>query len=158
MKPLFAIDITNDKKNEAVNGEEFITKTASENIADSLEENQEELQATIKKSQPLWLTITKFVFLMYALIVASGILRADVDFKQAMQNAPVLIISGFLSFIAWLILLAFSKIKEKKVLKESNVEKQIEDIVLYKNKKPCIWQSLKNVCAADIQQRMTALY
>ena len=36
MKPLFAIDITNDKKNEAVNGEEFITKTASENIADSL--------------------------------------------------------------------------------------------------------------------------
>lgn len=128
MKPLFAIDITNDKKNEAVNGEEFITKTASENIADSLEENQDELQATIKKSQPLWLTITKFVFLMYALIVASGILRADIDFKQAFQNAPILIISGFLSFVAWLILFAFSKIKEKKVLKESNVEKQIEDI------------------------------
>ena len=81
MKPLFAIDITNDKKNEAVNGEEFITKTASENIADSLEENQDELQDTIKKSQPRWLMITKFVFLMYALIVASGILRADIDFK-----------------------------------------------------------------------------
>ena len=130
MKPLFAIDITNDKKNEVVNGNEFITKTASLQNTDSLEENQEELTQSIKKSQlPLWLRIVKFICGIYALLVASAIVRGlDIGFAQMYKNAPALIISAPICGLIWLVLFICSKIKSKKVLAEENVEQQIADI------------------------------
>jgi hypothetical protein len=37
MKPFFCIDITSDKKNEASNGSEFITRTASKQKVEEFE-------------------------------------------------------------------------------------------------------------------------
>jgi len=46
MKALFATDITNDKKNEQINGREFITKTLSEETKKSFEDKTESLEAS----------------------------------------------------------------------------------------------------------------
>lgn len=46
MKALFATDITNDKKNEQINGIEFITRTLSEETKKSFEDKTEGLEAS----------------------------------------------------------------------------------------------------------------
>ena len=131
MKPLFAIDVTEDKKNEVVNGSEFITKNASVQNTDALEDNQEELRQSIKKSQlPFWLQIVMYILGMFALLVILNVISNgfDIGFTQVFRNAPILIIAGFLCGIAWLVLYLYSKKKSKKVLQNENVDKQIEDI------------------------------
>jgi len=130
MKPLFAINLTDDKKNEVVNGSEFVTKTASIQNTDSLEENQEELKQSIKKSQlPLWLQIVTYICGIYALIVAASIIKnLDIGFAQMFKNAPALIITAPICGLIWLIFFVYSKIKSKRVLAEENVEQQIADI------------------------------
>ena len=130
MKTLFAINLTDDKKNEVVNGNEFVTKTASIQNTDSLEENQEELKQSIKKSQlPLWLQIVTYICGAYALIVVLNVLtNLDIGFAQMFKNAPALIISAIICGFIWLIFFVYSKIKSKRVLAEENVEQQISDI------------------------------
>ena len=129
MKPVFGIDITTNKKNEHINSEEFIIQTTSKEKAKALEEKQENLLQTVEKSKlPLWIRIVKIVCGFYALIVIVGVIKAlpDVGFDQALRNAPILIISGVLSLIVWLIMQFLSKRKEKRVMTEQNAEQQIE--------------------------------
>lgn len=130
MKPLFAINITDDKKNTFVNGSEFVTKAASLQNTDSLEENQEELKQVIKKSQlPLWLQIATYICGAYALIVAINVLtNLELGLMQIFKNAPALIISAIICGVIWLVLFVYSKIKSKNVLAKENVEQQIADI------------------------------
>ena len=129
MKPVFGIDITTNKKNERINSEEFVIQTTSKEKAKALEAKQETLLQTVEESKlPLWIRIVKAVCGFYALIVIVGVIKAlpDVGFDQALRNAPILIISGFLALIAWLILQFVSKRKEKRVMTEQNTEQQIE--------------------------------
>ena len=131
MKPIFAIDITLDKNNDSVNGSEFITNTVSSQKSTELESNQEELQESIDASRfPFWLRLVHFVCGMFALVVAAGIVKnlPEISFPQMIKNAPVLIFSGIACGIAWVVLQILSKQKEKKVLKERNVEQQIKEI------------------------------
>ena len=129
MKPVFGIDITTNKKNEHSNSEEFVIQTTSKEKAEALEAKQENLLQTIEESKlPLWIRIVKIVCGFYALIVIVGVIKAlpDVGFDQALRNAPILIISGFLALIAWLILQFLTKRKEKRVMTEQNTEQQME--------------------------------
>lgn len=131
MKPIFAIDITLDKNNDSVNGSEFITNTVSSQKSTELESNQEELQESFDASRfPFWLRLVHFVCGILALIVAAGVFRnlPVVSFSQMIKNAPVLIISGAACGVAWVVLQILSKKKEKKVLKERNVEQQMKEI------------------------------
>ncbi len=131
MKPIFGIDITFDKKNDTVNGEEFITNTISKQKVEELEEKQENLNQTIEESRlPKLLRIIKFICGIYALFVVLGVVRAlpSVNLKQAFQNAPILIISGLLCGLVWVILQFFSKKKEKNILEEKNAERQVLEI------------------------------
>ena len=131
MKPIFGIDITENKRNEVVNGKEFIVNTVSEQRAEALDTNREELSETVKKSKfPLWLQIIYFITGVYAGIVICSIIGnlADIGLKQMYNNAPILIISGLISGAVWLVLFAFSKIKQKKVLNENDVEHQVQQL------------------------------
>ncbi len=127
MKALFAADITNDKKNEQINGREFITKTLSEETKKRFEVKTDNLEATVKKSQlPTWLQIVKYICGLLAVIVVAGILRADVSFAEGFKNAPWLFIGGAICALAWLGLHIYSKRKEKQVLTEENAEEQLD--------------------------------
>ena len=127
MKPLFAIDITRNKKNETVNGQEFITATADTQNTEALEARQEALGETIKASRlPLWLHFVKLACGGFgALVFACSIEPAiDLGIQQVMANAPILLIAGAVSLLIWAVLQVCSKRKEKKVLQEQNVEHQ----------------------------------
>lgn len=128
MKPIFGIDVTLDKNNEVINGEEFITRVVSSQKKAVFDEKTENFDETIKKSQlPLGLQIANYVCGLFALIVLVGVLRAG-NIVTAFENAPVLIICGILCAIAWLVLYVISKKKEKAVLTEEKADEQVEDI------------------------------
>lgn len=127
MKPIFCIDVTFDKNNEIVNGSEFITRTASKQKIKEYENKQEDLEQTVEKSKlPLWLRIIKYLCGLFFLIVLAASVRAG--FETALKNAPILVMSGALCGILWIILHFVSKVKEKKVLKEENAEQQLKEI------------------------------
>ncbi len=131
MKPLFAIDLTNDKKNEVINGREFISKSASEQSVDILEDNQEGLKQTVKKSQlPFWLALIKYFSGVIAFLVFANVLinAPEIGFTQILRNAIELIIVAIVCGILWAILFVYSRVKSKKVLAEENLDKQLEDI------------------------------
>ncbi len=129
MKPIFAIDITTDKKNEVVNGEEFITRRVSEQTMNKYEQKTEKLDGTMQKSQlPLWLRIIKYVLGLAALIVLAGTIKAGVSLEEAINNAGWLIITGIVCGAGWIVLHLASRQKEKVVLDEERAEDQVEDI------------------------------
>ena len=130
IKPIFCVDVTADKKNEKLNGTEFITRTASREKLDEYEEKQEQLEKTVEKSKlPLWLRIIHYLCGAFAIIVFVGILRADVDVATAIKNAPVLVASGVACGVIWLVLFLCAKLKASKVLKEENAEEQTKEMV-----------------------------
>ena len=127
MKPIFCIDVTFDKNNEIVNGSEFITRAASKQKIEEYENKQEDLEQTVEKIKlPLWLRIIKYLCGAFFLIALVASVKAG--FETALRNAPLLVMSGALCGILWIILHFFSKVKEKKVLKEENAEQQLEEI------------------------------
>jgi len=131
MKPIFCIDITTDKDNEAVNGTQFITATASLEKSEELEEKQKALDETVKRSQlPLWIRIIKYVSGILAVIVAGSIVKSlpDLTVSEMFKNAPALIIGGLICGVLFAVLQLFSVIKQKAVLKEDNAEQQAEHI------------------------------
>lgn len=131
MKPVFGIDITNNKKNEETNCGAFISRSISSVTKESFTEKTNGLNETIKKSQlPGWMQVVKYLLGLYAIIVLVGIIRAlpDVGIEQAFKNAPVLIISGIVCGGLWLALFLYSKKKEREVLQDAGVEAQAEAI------------------------------
>ena len=127
MKPIFCIDVTLDKKNEIVNGSEFITRTASKQKIEEYENKQEDFEQTVEKSKlPMWLRIIKYLCGLLFWIVLAASVKAG--FETALKNAPILVVSGALCGILWIILHFASKAKEKKVLKEEDAERQSKEI------------------------------
>jgi hypothetical protein len=131
MKPIFAIDVTNDKKNDKINGEEFITRSISTETQENFNEKTQNFEEAINKSElPLWLSIVKSVCGLFAVMVIAAIFRSisETSLAQIYKNAPWLIISGAICGIAWVGLHIFSKYKEKTVIAEENIEEQVGSI------------------------------
>ena len=131
MKPIFAIDVTTDKKNDKINGEEFVTRSISAEVQENFEEKTKNFEESIQKSElPAWLSIIKFLCGLFAVMVIAAIIRSlpDTSLAQMFKNAPLLIISGAVCGIAWVVLQIISKKKEKTVLAEENIEEQIGSI------------------------------
>ena len=51
MKPFLGIDLTNDKKNDQLNGDEFLVAHPSSTLAQSFEHASKALEETIEKSK-----------------------------------------------------------------------------------------------------------
>ena len=84
MKPFFGIDLTYDKKNEAVNGKEFLVQTPSTALSQALDHSIEKASTETGKAKlPLPLTILQYGCGLVAMIIFVGILRADVTITQA---------------------------------------------------------------------------
>ena len=129
--PVFGIDITCDKENESINGTGFISKTSSLMLNAEIENDVEILEQAQEESKlPHWIRAIKLVCGFYGSVTAVSTVKAsfEVGFNQAIKNAPVLIISGFISLIVFFILNIISKKKAAVVLKEKGVEHQIEKI------------------------------
>ena len=120
MKPLFAIDLTNNKKNDIVNGEEFIVQRSSTELLESHEKTVEQLEETEKRAKlPLALKIIKSISICFALIVFLSTVRAisdDITFSQAYRNAPYLYWIAFFCVVVFVFLKIYEKRNEKNVI------------------------------------------
>lgn len=77
MKPFLGIDITTNRKNERLNGNEFLILKPSEILSQTLAKTTEQKDVIIQKSKmPLLLRIIKSICLFLAFICVSGLLRA----------------------------------------------------------------------------------
>ncbi len=84
MKPIFCTDITVDKNNQVINGREFITAAASEDIREELDRKANDLENTIKTSRtPSWMVMVKNIAGFGALVMAMSL------FSTAMQAGSI---------------------------------------------------------------------
>lgn len=120
MKPVFAVDITDNKNNDEINGAEFITQTAAQIDAERLQKSSERAQEHIDRAKlPLWARIVEYVCLGLGVVVFSGISEAlgdDVTLAEAYQNAAWLfyLCGGF--FVTFAALAIWSVVRKRRVL------------------------------------------
>lgn len=117
MKPFLGIDLTLNKKNEQFNGVEFLVQKPSSALSKSLEASTDKAEKTIENSKlPLPLRIVQFICGIAALLIASGILKADVSLTEGYHNAPGLFWAAGVCAALWLILWLCSRQKAKTIL------------------------------------------
>ena len=74
MRPFLGVDISTDKKNTQVNGNEFLVQTPSTLLSNQLDDSFIQATDTIKKSTlPLPFRITQYVCGFIALFLIGGI-------------------------------------------------------------------------------------
>lgn len=129
MKPIFGIDVTNDKNSELTYSDRFKTKSLTEATIENLEEKRDNLNTTVEKSKlPGLLTVIMYLGFCWGILTVGAILRADVGFEQAFRNAPILITTGLAALAISGILYIAGKIKKNKVFAEENAGEQAEDL------------------------------
>lgn len=111
MKIFFGIDITQNKKNEAFDGEIFTGKQLPPAQAQAIK-NWEESRVALEKKEklPAVLRIIQVAAFVVAAVCALGILRSDVNLYEAYRNAPGFfyaagigaVIFGLLFLVQWL--------------------------------------------------------
>ena len=134
MKPFLCVDLTKDKKNEQINGSEFLIEKPSAAIEQALQSYSEKADETINKSKlPLGLRIAHWICGAIGLVVAAGILKAlvgedGVSLGQAYQNAAWLFWLAGCCLFAWLILKIISAKKENSVLGSEESQNTITNL------------------------------
>ncbi len=123
MKPFLGIDLTTNKKNEQINGTEFLVQTPSAALANTLEDSSEKAEKTIETAKlPLLFRIIQFFCGIAALVITGGILKADVSLVEGYRNAPWLYWVAGICAVVWLILWLLSKQKAKTVFETEESE------------------------------------
>ncbi len=117
MKPFLGIDLTTDKKNNQVNGDEFLIQTPSLALSKSLKTSTERAEETIENSKlRLPFRIVQLLFGMGALFIVYAILKSDVSIGEAYSYAPwAFWTAGFFALV-WVVLYIWSKYKSKSIL------------------------------------------
>lgn len=123
MKPFLGINITENKKNKCLNGNEFIISTAPLTISNALESTVEhEIDLLEEAKLPLPIRIGHFICGAVSVLVLCGIIRAvlgedSISIAQAYSNAAWLFWLGGICLIIWLIITIISRKKESAVMK-----------------------------------------
>ncbi len=121
MKPFLAIDLTSDKKNDKINGSEFLVQTPSAGLSESFDNYSEKVENTEKEANlPLFFNIVKWVCAFAAIIFARGVFGADASFSEGYKNAPWAYWIFGISLIAWFVLWVWGKCKSKKVFESDD--------------------------------------
>lgn len=121
MKPFGCIDITSNKKNERINGAEFIVESTSSGQTAALERATEQAEGLAKKARlPLPLRIVEWVTALLGLTLIIGFIRAidesegGLSLSEALENAyGVLVVGGISLLIAVILYLADLRLKKK---------------------------------------------
>jgi len=122
MKPFLGTDITNDKHNEQVNGQEFLVEELPESACHNLEKAAEEAVEIILDSRlPLILRIIEWLTGLAAFALIMGTIKAmlgedPITFAQIIENAPFMLWAMGGCTIVWLVLFVASILKSREVL------------------------------------------
>lgn len=122
MKPFLGIDLTTNKKNEELNGTEFLVACPSAALMESFNRSSDKAVEQVEQSKlPIALRLIQWVCGFGGAIVFIGILKAmlgedAVSLEQAYQNAPGIFWFCGISLTIWVILKVAGTIKQNKVL------------------------------------------
>ena len=124
MKPFLCIDVSADKNNEVVNGEELIAVRPSEMLSGALEGAARNAGETMERAQlPTVLRVLQWICGMAAALIVVGIAKAfgreSLTLAQAYTNAPALFWIGGVCLVAWAIL-RFAASRKNKTVMESD--------------------------------------
>ena len=134
MKPIFAIDLTNNKKNEKTNGDEFIVRTVSSYNMDNYEESQKEFHEALKKAKlPLLLRILRVICMYLGLIVVGATIKLIVedsisDFPRFYASAPYIFWVGGAAILVWVVLSILSAKRRKGVLDSQETTETVSEL------------------------------
>lgn len=131
MKPFLGIDLTEDKKNEELNGSCFIVAKPSAAMEQALRASEEKANETVDRAKlPPVLRVGQWICGAVAAMVGIGLLRGltDVTVEEAYGNAPALFWVGGISLVLWLILRFISSRKQKKVMDNEESQQTISDV------------------------------
>ncbi|MBQ8400071.1 MAG: hypothetical protein IJX08_08960, partial [Clostridia bacterium] len=131
MKPVFCIDVTENKDNETINGGEFVIKTVSKERSEKMEDALERAMDTEEKAKlPLPCQIIEWICGSAGLLIASVSIGAclEIGFTTAYQNAPYFFYIAGACLIVWLILFLLSKKREKEVLDDTTVRNTEQEL------------------------------
>lgn len=130
MIPFWGINLTQNKKNEQVNGRELVIATVKQPVdTDALQDKADALE---QKSQlPVGWRVLKMICGFAAAILIVVVLRAaaEIGFEQAYANGAWLIWLGVACAIVYVVLTVWSKKRYKKVIDSDEVllfEAQVE--------------------------------
>lgn len=109
MKPFIGIDITENKKNDELNGKEFIVASASAAQSDALENASDRFIGLLKSSElPFPLRIIQWCSLIGGIMILGGIGSAvgeeDASFSEIYSSVPWLLWLGGVLLIAGIVL------------------------------------------------------
>lgn len=131
MKPLWGIDITTDKQNETMNGEEWIVQTVSSDRSETLEKQQNTAEDLIESSKlPARVRLLGWVSGIVAALLGVSILSGimEIGLAQTYENASFFF-WGFAIFCpCWAIITFLSRKKSKEVLESDHAEQLISSI------------------------------
>lgn len=132
MRPFLGIDITNNKKNDELNCEEFSVAKPSQAMTQALESSVEELDGLVEKSKlPLPLRICRWVFGGVGGILTVGLIDAvaeGISLSKAYSNAAWLFWLAGGCLVLWLVLVLIGHKKEKNVLESESGERTINKV------------------------------
>ncbi len=135
MKPVFAINITENKNNDVSNAEAFICERISQVNKESLDRVSEENNKVLKKaSLPLPLTVLRFASMLVSIICFRVFLNLHFDGMTASElwnKAPALFVAFGVSVVVLFTVSFFGKSKRQKVMnsEESAIVSSRVDVV-----------------------------
>ncbi len=117
MKPFLGVDLTDNKKNEQYHGYEFLVQAVPDALSRSLDASTERAEENLERSKiPLFFRILQYICALAALILAGGILDADVSIAEGYRNAPWLFWATGICAVVWLVLWLWGCKKSNTVL------------------------------------------
>lgn len=127
-KPFFGIDVTEDRKKESFNSDEYISKSADETAAKRFEERSTELDGKIKYYQlPTLLKIIKCLGLLCALAIISAVTEEDMTLKIAYKNAPILMTVLLVGSVVGVFLFLYEIGERRKMAKDPSITEAINE-------------------------------
>lgn len=128
MKPFLCVNVTDNKKNEKYNGEEFLVTETSEDLSEALDKSTEKVVDTIEQSKlPLFIRIAQWIFGVAGVGLSAGLLEAfteedGVTIAQTYENAGWIFWLAGASLVIWGILAIWANSKSQKIMEspESN--------------------------------------
>ena len=131
MKPIWCINLTNNRKNEEMDGREFLVVAPSLAMAQTLDKSTEQAEAAENKAKlPLALRIIRGLFGFAGAMCACGLLRGmrEVTVTQAYENAPVFFWIAGIGLAVYGLLTLIGKQKEKAVLSTEESERTFANL------------------------------
>lgn len=128
MKPFLGIDITKDKNNAELNGQEFVTKKVSAIHADMRDQAVEDIEKQEDSAKlPKVFRTLNMCCMFVGLVSLSGIIRAlggekNITIAQAYQNAPAIFWICGICLAAWGILTVWGRKKQNSVAESSETK------------------------------------